>query len=310
MRFLNQPATDLTYSDVFLVPSRSTVTSRLDVDLSSGDGTGTTIPLVVSNMTAVSGKRMAETVARRGGMAILPQDIPLDVLKSVTEWVKQRDSLYETPLLMGAGDIVIDAVHLMSKRPHNAVVVVDGSDFVGVVRGADCEGVDRFSSLASVMRSNVLTLDAAPFDEIRAHADAGVLDFAAAKALTDEALRHAFAVLDAAGTDYAPVLRGGEVVGVLTRTGALRSTIYQPALDDSGRLRVGVAVGINGDVAAKAAALLDYGVDALVVDTAHGHQEKMLDALRAVRSLAPAVPVAAGNVVSAAGVRGPGGGRR
>ncbi len=303
MRFLNQPATDLTYSDVFLIPSRSTVTSRLDVDLSSGDGTGTTIPLVVSNMTAVSGKRMAETVARRGGMAVLPQDIPLDVLRSVTAWVKARDTLYETPLLMTAGDIVIDAVHLMGKRSHNAVVVVDGSDFVGVVRGADCEGVDRFSSLASVMRTNVLTLDAAPFDDIRAQADAGDLDFAAAKAQTDEALRSAFAVLDAAGTDYAPVLRGGEVVGVLTRTGALRSTIYQPAVDDAGRLRVGVAVGINGDVAAKASALLDYGVDTLVVDTAHGHQEKMLDALRAVRSLSPSVPVAAGNVVSAAGVR-------
>lgn len=303
MRFLNQPATDLTYSDVFLIPSRSTVTSRLDVDLSSGDGTGTTIPLVVANMTAVSGKRMAETVARRGGMAILPQDIPLEVLKSVSEWVKQRDALYETPLLMTAGDIVIDAVHLMSKRSHNAVVVVDGSDFVGVVRGVDCEGVDRFSSLASVMRSNVLTLDAVPFDEIRAQADSGDLDFTQAKALTDEALQEAFAVLDAAGTDFAPVLRDGEVVGVLTRTGALRSTIYQPALDSSGRLRLGVAVGINGDVAAKSAALLEYGVDALVVDTAHGHQEKMMEAVRAVRSLSPAVPVAAGNVVSEAGVR-------
>jgi IMP dehydrogenase len=74
-------------------------------------------------------------------------------------------------------------------------------------------------------------------------------------------------------------------------------------VDDAGRLRLGVAVGINGDVAAKTAALLDYGVDTVVVDTAHGHQEKMLAALRAVRALAPAVPVAAGNVVSAAGVR-------
>ncbi|MDJ0313023.1 GuaB1 family IMP dehydrogenase-related protein [Arthrobacter sp. H35-D1] len=303
MRFLNQAATDLTYSDVFLIPSRSTVTSRMDVDLSSCDGTGTTIPLVVANMTAVSGKRMAETVARRGGMAILPQDVPLDVLRSVVDWVKRRDSLYETPLLMTAGDIVIDAVHLMSKRSHNAVVVVDGQDFVGVVRGVDCEGVDRFSSLASVMRSNVLTLDAAPFDEIRAQADSGDLDATHAKALTDEALRQAFAVLDAAGTDYAPVLRAGEVVGVLTRTGALRSTIYQPALDGAGRLRVGVAVGVNGDVGAKAAALLEAGVDTLVVDTAHGHQEKMLEALRTVRSLSPSVPVAAGNVVSAAGVQ-------
>lgn len=303
MRFLHQAVTDLTYSDVFLVPSRSTVTSRMDVDLSSGDGTGTTIPLVVANMTAVSGKRMAETVARRGGMAILPQDVPLDVLRSVASWVKQRDSLYETPLLMTAGDIVIDAVHLMTKRSHNAVVVVDGQDFVGVVRGADCEGVDRFASLSSVMRSNVLTVDAVPFDEIRAQADSGDLDYVQAKKLTDEALREAFAVLDAAGTDFAPVLRSGEVVGVLTRTGALRSTIYRPALDDSGRLRLGVAVGVNGDVGKKAAALLESGVDTLVVDTAHGHQKKMLDALRAVRQLSPSVPVAAGNVVSAAGVR-------
>ncbi|WP_449373426.1 GMP reductase [Arthrobacter psychrolactophilus] len=303
MRFLNQPATDLTYSDVFLVPSHSTVTSRLDVDLSSGDATGTTIPLIVANMTAVSGKRMAETVARRGGMAILPQDIPLEVLRSVSEWVKQRDALYETPLFLGAADTVIDAVHLMSKRPHNAVVVVEGKKFVGLVRGSDCEGVDRFSSLASVMRSNVVSLDAAPFDTIRAQADSGALDFAAAKQQTDDALRAAFAQLDAAGTDYAPVLRDGEVVGVLTRTGALRSTIYQPALDAAGRLRLGVAVGINGDVAAKTAALLEFGVDALVVDTAHGHQQKMLEALKAVRSLSPSVPVAAGNVVSAAGVR-------
>lgn len=303
MRFLTPPATDLTYSDVFLVPSRSTITSRLDVDLSSGDGTGTTIPLVVANMTAVSGKRMAETVARRGGLAILPQDIPLKVLGAVTEWVKMRDTLFETPLTMSPADIVVDAVHLMTKRAHNAVVVVEDGVFVGLVRGADCEGVDRFSSLASVMRSKALTIDATPFDAIRARADAGTMSAAEAKAETDLALRGAFSVLDSAGADFAPVVRDGHVLGALTRTGALRSTIYQPAVDAAGRLRVGVAVGINGDVAAKAAALLEYGVDALVVDTAHGHQNKMLDALRAVRALNPAVPVAAGNVVSAAGVR-------
>ncbi|GAA5229494.1 GuaB1 family IMP dehydrogenase-related protein [Arthrobacter cryoconiti] len=303
MRFLSQPATDLTYSDVFLVPSRSNVTSRLDVDLSSGDGTGTTIPLVVANMTAVSGKRMAETVARRGGLAILPQDVPHDVLGDVVKWVKMRDTLFETPLIMTPSDIVVDAVHLLPKRAHNAVVVVADGVFVGVVRGADTEGVDRFASLASVMRTNVVTLDAAPFDAVRADADAGTISPKAAKADMDRVLRDAFAVLDGAGTDFAPVLRRGAVVGALTRTGSLRSTIYQPAVDAQDRLRIGVAVGINGDVLAKAAALLDYGVDALVVDTAHGHQEKMLEAVRAVRTLNPGVPVAAGNVVSADGVR-------
>jgi IMP dehydrogenase len=93
------------------------------------------------------------------------------------------------------------------------------------------------------------------------------------------------------------------LVGLLTRTGALRAHLYNPALDADGRLRIGAAVGINGDVAAKASALLDAGADVLVVDTAHGHQQKMLDALRAVRSVDPTVPVVAGNVVSAAGTR-------
>ncbi len=95
----------------------------------------------------------------------------------------------------------------------------------------------------------------------------------------------------------------GRLVGILTRTGALRATLYQPAVDAQGRLRIAAAVGVNGDVAAKAKELLEAGVDCLVVDTAHGHQEKMISALRAVTALDPGVPVAAGNVVTAAGVR-------
>ncbi|NKX52894.1 GuaB1 family IMP dehydrogenase-related protein, partial [Arthrobacter deserti] len=78
MRFLNEPSTDLTYADVFLVPSRSEVVSRLDVDLAPQDGTGATIPLVAANMTAVTGRRMVETLARRGGLAVLPQDVPVE----------------------------------------------------------------------------------------------------------------------------------------------------------------------------------------------------------------------------------------
>ena len=70
MRFLsNTPAYDLTYSDVFMAPNRSTVTSRLDVDLTTTDGLHQPLPLVVANMTAISGRRMAETIARRGGLA-------------------------------------------------------------------------------------------------------------------------------------------------------------------------------------------------------------------------------------------------
>ena len=70
-------------------PSRSAVGSRLDVDLRTPDGSGTTIPVVVANMTAVAGRRMAETIARRGGLAVIPQDIPVDVVAEVIAWVKQ-----------------------------------------------------------------------------------------------------------------------------------------------------------------------------------------------------------------------------
>ena len=286
MRFINTPSTDLTYSDVFLVPSSSEVISRFDVDLASDDGTGTTIPLVVANMTAVTGRRMVETVARRGGLAVLPQDIPTKVISEVTGWVKQRDLIFETPLKLQPGNTVIDALHLINKRAHGAVMVVDDANrCVGVVRAADCDGVDRFASLESVMRS-ALTLDASRFSEDR-----------------DAALQQVFEELDAAGVSLAAIARDGQLAGVITRNGALRSTIYEPATDNQGRLRVAAAVGINGDVAAKAAELLEAGVDVLVVDTAHGHQRKMLDALKAVTSLDPSVPVVAGNVVSADGVR-------
>jgi IMP dehydrogenase len=94
----------------------------------------------------------------------------------------------------------------------------------------------------------------------------------------------------------------GGLVGILTRLGALRSTIYRPALDKLGRLRIAAAIGVNGDVAGKAKRLLAMGIDCLVVDTAHGHQERMLEALAAVRSVDPKVPVVAGNVVAADGV--------
>ena len=298
MRFLNEPTTDLTYSDIFLVPSRSDVTSRLDVDLAADDGTGSTIPLVAANMTAVTGKRMAETMARRGGLAVLPQDVPLDVIRDVTSWIKDRHKVLETPVTLSPADTVIDALHLMGKRPHGAVTIVDDAGaVVGVVRAADCEGQDRFASLASVLRHQPLVLDAALFD--------GAFDGGggATFALQKDPLRRAFDAMDAAGTDYVPVQQGGSLRGVLTRKGALRSTLYRPVLDDAGRLKVAAAVGINGDVAGRAAELLAAGVNVLVLDTAHGHQQKMFDALGAVKGINPGVPVVAGNVVTADATR-------
>jgi IMP dehydrogenase len=288
MRFLtgHQPTSDLTYGDVFLVPSRSEVASRFDVDLTAPDGTGTTIPLVVANMTAVAGRRMAETVARRGGMAVIPQDIPTDVVADVVASVKAKHTVVESAVVVSPHDTVHTAITLIGKRSHGAAVVVRDGRPVGVVTEADCQGVDRFTQVADVMS-----------------ADPTTIDLSVVEAGGPRGLEVAFEQLHASRRRFSPVTRDGELVGVLTRVGALRSSIYEPALDADGRLRVAAAVGINGDVKSKAAELLDAGIDVIVVDTAHGHQRKMLDALGAVRSLDPQIPVVAGNVVTAEGTR-------
>ncbi|CRK61599.1 Inosine-5'-monophosphate dehydrogenase [Alloactinosynnema sp. L-07] len=282
MRFYHrQPDHDLTYDDVFLVPGRSAVESRVSVDLSTSDGTGATIPIVVANMTAVAGRRMAETVARRGGLVVLPQDVDARVVGDIVAWVKSRHTVWDTPLVLTAGDSVADALNLLPKRAHGAVVVVDGDGRpLGVVDEAACLGVDRFTRVIEVADPDVVTLPLAS-------APREVFDH-----LHGRAARVALAVDD-----------NGVLAGVLTELGALRAELYTPAVDASGNLRVAAAVGVNGDVAAKAAALLESGVDTLVVDTAHGHQEKMLAALKAVRSVGPLVPIVAGNVVTPEGVR-------
>ncbi|KQY47861.1 GuaB1 family IMP dehydrogenase-related protein [Cellulomonas sp. Root137] len=288
MRFLpgHAATSDLTYGDVFLVPSRSEVTSRFDVDLTAVDGTGTTVPIVVANMTAVAGRRMAETVARRGGITVLPQDVPTNVVAEVVASVKARHTVVETAVVVSRHDTVHTALTLIGKRAHGAAVVVDDGKPVGVVTEADCQGVDRFTQVEEVMTAHPTTVDLAIIEQ-------GGL----------RGLEAAFEKLHGSRRKFSPVVRDGELVGVLTRIGALRSSIYQPAVDDQGHLRVAAAVGINGDVKQKALELLEAGVDVLVVDTAHGHQRKMLDALGAVRSLDPQVPVVAGNVVTAEGTR-------
>ncbi len=283
MRFLSgaQPAHDLTYNDVFMAPSRSEIGSRMEVDLSTVDGTGCTIPIVVANMTAIAGRRMAETVSRRGGLAVIPQDIPGAVVTEVIGWVKQRHLVHDTPITLSPHDTVGDAIHLLPKRAHGAVVVVDAQGRpVGLVTESDTTGVDRFSQLRDVMSTELLTVPATATP------------------------RETFDILTQGRRKVAPVVdHEGRLAGITTRQGALRATLYKPALDEKGRLRIAAAIGINGDVAGKAAELLEGGVDVLVVDTAHGHQSRMINALRAVRSVDPAVPVVAGNVVTAEGVR-------
>ena len=252
----------------------------MDVDLSTTDNSGATIPLVVANMTAVSGRRMAETVARRGGLTVIPQDIPIPVVADVISWMKKRHVLFDTPITLEAHNTVADAASLIHKRAHGAIIVVAEDKPIGIVTEADWEGADRFTQVQRVMSKDLMvipnTVDA----------------------------RAAFELLHEKNRKLAPVVdKNGKLVGILTRTSALRSTLYQPALDSNGRLRIAAAVGVNGDVKAKVEGLIQAGVDLIVIDTAHGHQEKMIEVLKMIKAMNPNVPLVAGNVVTAEGVR-------
>src|SRR5215203_1243024 len=273
MRPLHQAnAFDLTYNDVFMVPSLSAVPSRFDVDLTTPDRLGTTIPVVVSNMTAVAGRRMAETVARRGGMTVLPQDIPLDVIETVVHYVKTRHTVYDTPITLSPTHTVGDALSLIHKRSHGAVIVVEDDRPVGIFTEHDAAGFDRFTQLQHVSRPDIIAVPAGTDPE-------EIYDRLSGERLS-----------------VAPIVDDdGRLIGCVTRKGALRSTIYKPAVDQHGRLRIACAVGINGDPATKAKTLLAMGVDVLVIDTAHGHQTRTLRAIEEVRAIAADVPIVAGN---------------
>ena len=96
-------------------------------------------------MTAVAGRRMAETVARRGGLVILPQDIPVAVVAEVIAWVKARHPVYDTPVRLSPDETVGAALSLIHKRAHGAAVVERDGVPVGIVTEADCADTDRFS---------------------------------------------------------------------------------------------------------------------------------------------------------------------
>jgi IMP dehydrogenase len=283
MRFLEgKPEHDLTYSDVFLAPSRSGVSSRLDVSLAPGDGTPATIPIVSANMNSVTGPRLAATLARRGGLGVLPQDMPLQDLDEALHWVKAQPIGFDTAIDLPTTASVADALALVPAEPGYGVAIIgaDG-EHLGAIATERLAGAMPHAPLVDFLEPAIASVD------------------------LDEAgdARHAFDLMVEAGLQFAPVLHNGHLVGTISRRGALRSTLYTPALDGSGRLAVGAAIGISGDIAAKARAIVEAGADVIVIDTAHGHQESTIRAVESVAALGLGVPIVAGNVVTKAGVR-------
>lgn len=289
MRFYDAvPVNDLTYSDVFLIPSRSNVRSRLDVSLAPDDGTGGSIPLVSANMNSVTGARMAAAMARRGGLGVLPQDMSPQELDAAIRWVKAQPTMCDTPVELSPQATVAAALRRVPPVTGQGIVLKEGPPD-GETSGAYLGCVDA-AALATAMPD-------APLGDLLHGAVASI----AADDVTDP--RAAFDLMVTANLEFAPVLHHGAVIGTLSRKSALRSTIYQPNVDSDGRLKVAVAIGINTDVEAKARALAAAGVDTIVLDTAHGDQDGMRKAVATVARLDLGLPIVAGNVVTASAVR-------
>jgi IMP dehydrogenase len=199
-------------------------------------------------------------------------------LDAAIRWVKAQPIGFDAALDLRPSDTVAAALAQLPPIAGQGIVIhSDDGEFLGVIPAPRLASALPGARLGDLVGGRMASIDA---DE-----------------LTDE--RAAFDLMVAAGIDFAPIMQEGKVVGTISRKGALRSTLYAPAVDAHGRLLVAAAIGINGDVAAKAKAFVAAGVDVIVIDTAHGHQDGMVRAIETVSALGLSVPIVAGNIVTA-----------
>lgn len=278
MRFLHperDEQLELALEDVFIVPDYYDGVSRLEVDLTPDDFAGGSQPIVAANMNAVTGKRMAETMARYGGLGVLPQDMRLETVERIVRHIHGAHPRHDTALTVSPSATLRDVAGIIRKRSHDMVVVVDDERRpLGVITQTDLEKRDQYTPAGKIMNERVVTL-------------------------REDANNHdAYVTMHDARVKAAPVVdAAGVLVGVLGREDPVRQEILQPALDAEGRLMVAAAIGISKDTLQRAKALEAMGVRCIVVDTAHGHQTRMLETLAAVKKeLAPGTTIVAGNV--------------
>lgn len=285
MRFMHperDEALELSLDDVFIVPGSFEGGSRLQVDITPTDFVGGSHPVVSANMNAVTGKRMAETMARFGGLGVLPQDMDLRTVERIVGHIKAAHPRIDTPLVVTPQATLRDVQGIIRKRSHDMVVVADDDGrLIGVITHADLRERDQYTPAHRLVSRTLVTL---------------------APELTN---REAFELLDRSHVRGAPVVDPERrVLGVLTRDDAVRLELLKASLDPSGRLMVAAALGISSEVGERARRLVELGVDALVLDTAHGFQRRMLEAIRTVRkTIGERVPLVAGNVCTAEGTR-------
>jgi IMP dehydrogenase len=283
------PPLALTYDDVLLVPCRSSVASRRDVDTCTRltRELRLTIPIVAANMDTVTEARMARAMAREGGIGVIHRFMPIELEAAEVQSVKRPEEAIGGRLLhtVAPTRTVGEAITLMGRHNVNSLLVVGENDrLLGIVTSRDVLFAEDPSQSVERIMTGGEQLVTAP---------------------VGTRLEQARRILHEHRLEKLPLVDStGHLRGLITARDVLRLTEHPSAARDSqGRLLVGAAIGAVGDYLERAHALVAAGVDVLVVDIAHGHAEHALRATRCVKDAFPRVQLIAGNVATAEGTR-------
>jgi IMP dehydrogenase len=271
----------LTFDDVLLAP-RHSLTHPKDVSIVSrfSRGIELRIPLVSAAMDTVTESEMAIAMARAGGIGVLHKNMSIDRQAAEVDRVKRSESgMILKPITLRPNDTVREATALMQRFRISGVPIVDENEkLVGIITNRDLQferKLDRPLSEAMTSRNLITANEGTTLDE-------------------------AEQILAKHRIEKLPVVNGdGVLKGLITIKDIHKRRQYPDANKDRfGRLRVAAAIGAGGDYVTRARALVDAGVDALIIDTAHGHAEAVLKATAAIRESFPDIQLIAGNIAT------------
>jgi IMP dehydrogenase len=276
----------LTFDDVLLVPRHSSLHPReVDVGTRFTSGIPLNIPLVAAAMDTVTEADMAIAMARAGGIGVIHKNMTIDRQAAEVDRVKRSESgMILNPITLGPDRPIREAAQLMSRFKISGVPIVDDRGrLVGIITNRDLQFERRMERpIRQAMTKDGLVT--APMGTT---------------------LEEAERILGEHRIEKLPVVDGeGVLRGLITVKDIFKRRDFPHAnKDQHGRLRVAAAVGITPDARARAQALLDAGVDAIVVDSAHGHSTGVLDTVAELRGAFPEAQIVAGNVATVDGAR-------
>ena len=273
----------LTYDDVLLVPAYSEVLPRaVDIRTRFSRNITLNLPIVSAAMDTVTGSALAIAIAQQGGIGVVHKNQGIEQQAAEVRKVKRSESgMITDPVKLLVDATVGDAMKLMAEHKIGGIPVVDEGDrLVGIVTNRDL----RFQKQLDKPVAQVMTKD----NVITAQAEVS--------------MAQASDILQEYKIEKLPVVDGkGKLIGLITYKDILKLKQSPNACKDHlGRLRVAAAIGVTGDSLERAAALVEAGVDALVIDTAHGHHIGVQDMLRRIRKAFSSVDLVVGNVATAA----------